>query len=400
MKKQTKKQILEFLHFWPMTIVVPILLLLILFPGIANAKVKSNDINFPGNFYTTEIKACKAMGDVSFNTAWNVEHVQGLIGYDWHKDHEENSNSLTVEHKRITGPIKTFLIATHNAIGNGNQKNIDIATDLAVQLAKADTLYDSLGLIGARKAPLCYGGKADPYAPCKYHEYQFARDVFGNYMVAAVWLKPYFTPEEKKIVDKYMKKMYKKFLKPALGKEKEQGFYQMANGGINFLVYASWSDNKKLAAKEMNIRFKEIDDLFFEDGYINNNSFRGVRGQWYHTYGLNSALAYIHIAKLWGAEVPESVMNKVIKASEVANLAIVDREAFLSRELPKKYYNKNHSTDPKHARWHTHQDAIGIGVLMELVAGVELEHDPVYLKKRRQHGIDDTITFNPNCLVK
>ena len=109
---------------------------------------------------------------------------------------------------------------------------------------------------------------------------------------------------------------------------------------------------------------------------------------------------YIHIAKLWGAEVPESVMNKVIKASEVANLAIVDREAFLSRELPKKYYNKNHSTDPKHARWHTHQDAIGIGVLMELVAGVELEHDPVYLKKRRQHGIDDTITFNPNCLVK
>ena len=38
MKKQTKKHILEFLHFWPMTIVVPILLLLILFPGIAGAK--------------------------------------------------------------------------------------------------------------------------------------------------------------------------------------------------------------------------------------------------------------------------------------------------------------------------------------------------------------------------
>jgi hypothetical protein len=38
MKKQTKKHILEFLHFWPMTIVVPILLLLILFPGVAGAK--------------------------------------------------------------------------------------------------------------------------------------------------------------------------------------------------------------------------------------------------------------------------------------------------------------------------------------------------------------------------
>jgi len=48
MKKQTKKQILEFLHFWPMTIVVPILLLLILFPGLAGAKEKymSPDYSF------------------------------------------------------------------------------------------------------------------------------------------------------------------------------------------------------------------------------------------------------------------------------------------------------------------------------------------------------------------
>ena len=48
MKKQTKKHILEFLHFWPMTIVVPILLLLILFPGLAGAKEKymSQDYSF------------------------------------------------------------------------------------------------------------------------------------------------------------------------------------------------------------------------------------------------------------------------------------------------------------------------------------------------------------------
>ena len=46
MKRQTKKQILEFLHFWPMTIVVPILLMLILFPGIAGAKEKYLDSNY------------------------------------------------------------------------------------------------------------------------------------------------------------------------------------------------------------------------------------------------------------------------------------------------------------------------------------------------------------------
>jgi len=37
MKKKTKKMILELLHFWPMTIVVPAMLILILFgPLILN----------------------------------------------------------------------------------------------------------------------------------------------------------------------------------------------------------------------------------------------------------------------------------------------------------------------------------------------------------------------------
>ena len=34
MKKKTKKLILELLNFWPMTIVVPAMILLILFEGV------------------------------------------------------------------------------------------------------------------------------------------------------------------------------------------------------------------------------------------------------------------------------------------------------------------------------------------------------------------------------
>ena len=51
----------------------------------------------------------------------------------------------------------------------------------------------------------------------------------------------------------------------------------MANGGVPILIYASWTNNRKLAAEEINFRFKEINRLFFDDGYINNNSFRGYR---------------------------------------------------------------------------------------------------------------------------
>ena len=363
------------------------------------AKVKSKNINFANAFYEDSIQSCSAMGSKTFSSQHTINRVEGLIGYDWHADHQANSNSLNVWHQAITGPIKTLMSATHNAIGNDNQANIKIAKNLLIDLAKADTLYDSIGYYEVKKKPDCYAGSGDINAPCWYHEYEFARGVFSNYMITALWLKDELNEKEFKIVNKYIKKMYKKFLKPIELQKQEQGFYQMANGGMSILVYASWTNNKKLAAKEINHRFKEMDRLFYEDGYINNNSFRGVRAQWYHSYGLDIALGYVYIANLWGAEIPEKLSNKLVKASELANLAITDYEAFRSRPFAGK--NTNVTEHPKLAKKHTHQMAIAIDTLMKIVTGVELEHDAVYLEERKYHtkdGIDDLIGFNPNCI--
>ena len=369
--------------------------------NILEGSVKASDINFPGNFYTTEIESCKAMaGTPTFNSNSSIEFVEGLIGYDWHADWEANSNSMNVYHKKITGPIKIFMSATHNAIGNNNQANIKIAKNLLIDLAKVDTLYDSIGYIDVKKKPMCYAG-GDINSPCWYHEYQFASNVFSNYMITALWLKDELNEQEFKIVDKYIKKMYKKFLKPIEFHKEEQGFYAMANGGTSILVYASWTNNKKLVAEEINHRFQEMDRLFYEDGYINNNSFRGYRGQWYHSYGLDIALGYVYIADLWGAEVPEKLHNKLVKASKVANLAITDWDQFKSRKYGGA--QSNAIEDPKNAIKHTHQMAIAIDTLMKIVTGVELEHDAVYLQKRKYHtkdGIDDLIGFNPNCTLE
>ena len=44
--------------------------------------------------------------------------------------------------------------------------------------------------------------------------------------------------------------------------------------------------------------------------------------------------------------------------------------------------------------------AFALDTLMKVITGVELEHDAVYLQKRKYHakdGIDDLIGFNPNC---
>ena len=81
---------------------------------------------------------------------------------------------------------------------------------------------------------------------------------------------------------------------------------------LGYLIYSNWTNNKRLAAKEINFRFKAMDRLFYEDGYINNNSFRGLRGQWYHSYGVDIALGYIYIAELWGAKVPKKIQDKLI----------------------------------------------------------------------------------------
>ena len=380
--------------------ILGIIVLSLLFNGNAYAKVKSKDITFPGKFYTKEIKSCSALpNNVKFDNAETFKTIEDVVGFDWAKFHTETGTSLIVNHDVITVPGKLMLTAIQHAIANNNQTNLDMGKDLLLRIAKADTLYNSISYEELQKKPRCWVNN-DPDSPCWYHEFEFAGQTFGNFMIAAIYLKSEFNEKELKEMNRYIDKMYKKFLKPIQFRKNDKGFYAMANGGLSTLVYASWTNNKKLAAKEINHTFNEIDSLFYKDGYINDNSFRGLRGQWYHSYGVNIALGYVYIAKLWGAKVPEKVQNKLVNSAKVVNLAITDPDKFSERKNPNgkarnRIKNKNSATP------HTHQMAIAIDTLMEIVAGIELEHDPIYLSKRKMHipdGTDDLIGFNPNCI--
>ncbi|MDB0067583.1 peptidoglycan-binding protein [Candidatus Pelagibacter sp.] len=380
--------------------ILGIMVLGLLLSGNAYAKVKSKDITFPGKFYTKEIKSCSALpNNVKFDNAETFKTIEDVIGFDWAKFHTETGTSLIVNHDVITVPGKLMLTAIQHAIANNNQTNLDMGKDLLLRIAKADTLYNSISYEELQKKPRCWVNN-DPDSPCWYHEFEFAGQTFGNFMIAAIYLKSEFNKKELKEMNRYIDKMHKKFLKPIQFRKNDKGFYAMANGGLSTLVYASWTNNKKLAAKEINHTFNEIDSLFYKDGYINDNSFRGLRGQWYHSYGVNIALGYVYIAKLWGAKVPAKVQNKLVNSAKVVNLAITDPDKFAERKNPNgkarnRIKNKNSATP------HTHQMAIAIDTLMEIVAGIELEHDPIYLSKRKMHipdGTDDLIGFNPNCI--
>jgi hypothetical protein len=362
--------------------------------------VLANEITFPGKFYTTELKSCSAIGThVTLDNSRVRQEIETLIGFDWHTYHHAHSTSVNVRHKPITRPMKSLMTATHNAIGNNNQKNIDLAIEFLVEIAKTNTLYDSIGRLEVSEKPNCNDDWGTSKA-CWYHEYEFAREVFANYMIAAIWLKNEITnPQDVIIVHNYIDDMYTKFVKQDRFQD-ESGIYAFANGGIGRLLYASWTNDKELAALEFNQRFMEFEKHIFDDGYIDNNSFRGNKGQWYHSYGLNIILGYVYIAELWGVNIPTDLQAKLVKASKLVNLAITDEEKFYSRPYPNgraKGQLPENDTLNMFGPAYTHPEALSIEALMQLVTGITMEYDAIYTSRRRD-GIDLLIGFNANCI--
>ena len=372
--------------------------------SMATGDVKSTDIIFPGNFYTSKLKSCSAINsNISFSNLQVNTAIDGLIKFDWHRYHHSNNSSMNVMHMPITRPMGNFMVATHNAITDNDKRNIVIAIDYLIEIARTKTLLNSIGRKEVHEKPNC-GDTWGTDKACWYHEYEFARQTLTNYMITALWLRDKLTAEQLTTVNSYIESIYNKFIQQDEYYD-ESGIYAFANGGISHLIYATWSNNEKLAVKEFNHRLAEFDKHIFEDGYIDNNSFRGVKGQWYHSYGVNIILGYIYIAELWGVSIPLELKQKIIKSAKLVNLAITDEKQFYSREYP---YGVAPGQLPKNdplnlfGPAYTHPAAISIDTLMSVVTGIELEHDPTYLSKRNNDlssgGIDSLIGFNANCI--
>ena len=146
---------------------------------LARFNVTADEINFPGSFYTSELKPCTAMGYGSFNLQNNIASVSSLIGYDWHADHQKNSNSQTVIHDKITVPIKKLLQSTHNAITSDdlafwitkicNKANLkpsifDVGSDQVIEMGVLAKLFSELFKVKIRRNKL-KKNKIDKYVP-------------------------------------------------------------------------------------------------------------------------------------------------------------------------------------------------------------------------------------------
>lgn len=375
-------------------------------------KFKVNEPSFSAYFYSddagsagcAELDSAAEFERLKLLLDFRVSQIERVIGYDWEKDHRENSNSLTVNHKEISIPARQLFALTQTAVASNDENLLQDAKRLVLRIAEAATLSNTMTVSEVRaKGKRCYDGRGNTKAICNFHSPQFAMQFTGNYLVSASLVWSYLSETERGSVLQYSDHMYKSYIRPvfdSLRKEESQ-FSQMANGGIAVLAYAYLKIDTELAQKTFNKIFQNINKVFMDDGYIKGTSFRGVRGFWYHTYGVNSALAVLHLARQWNVAIPLEIEEKVVASTELINFGIADLSKFEARKSPTGKPN-NASYDKKDARPHVHQMAIAINELAQSAVNVvvDTDHDPTYIRKsKKEYPSDFTIGFNPRCAV-
>ena len=101
-----------------------IFFIFLLFSISAQAKVKSKYISFPNHFYVEQIETCPYfLGSDKFSSEITKDRIKSLLNLDWMSEWAKG-NSRSVNHENLSKPMKSFSIATHNAVGEKNKDSL------------------------------------------------------------------------------------------------------------------------------------------------------------------------------------------------------------------------------------------------------------------------------------
>ena len=344
----------------------------------------------------------------------NYDHLMKLTEYDWNKDHEQRSNSIYVNHEKHSNRLALLHGAIVTAIINNKMdEHGPIIVDVMLAWAEAGVMLSTLTSKEISKLKdegkvdkLCYGGaKAKGDRPCISHRPHEAQIYGATYIQQAYLMKDQFTKEQFQIIDKYIDTLYKKYIKPWATKElttkkSARGFIQMADGTISVLSYLAWKNKPEEAAKWIKKGIGKANKVIYKDGYIHNNSFRGVRDVWYHSQGVNNLLGLYAIAELWGyKKFPKKLKNKIDKTVDVLNLGLTDIKTYRKRKDPSGL--KNFTKDQAHATYHVHQMAISLDWLIEKYTDRDhtiVANDRMWKSKKSAYFVDRNFGFEPKCI--
>ena len=344
----------------------------------------------------------------------NYDHLMELTEYDWNKDHKARSNSIYVNHEKHSNRL-ALLHGTivYAIVNNKMEEHGPIIAEVMVAWAEAGVMLSTLTSKEISKLKdegkvdkLCYGGaKAKGDKPCISHRPHEAQIYGATYIQQAYLMRDQFTKEQFKIIDEYIDILYKKYIKPWAEKElttkkHARGFIQMADGTISVLSYLAWKDEPGAAAEWIKKGISKADKVVYQDGYIHNNSFRGVRDVWYHSQGVNNLLGLYAIAELWGYKnFPKKLKQKIDKTVDVLNLGLTDLKKYRERKDPSGL--QNFTKDKAHANYHTHQMAISLDWLIEKYTDRDhtiVANDRMWKSKKSVYFVDRNFGFEPKCM--
>jgi hypothetical protein len=362
----------------------------------------------------------------------NFQWMDKLKFYNWKGDHDKRSDSLDVYMEQLTNRMNFLNATIDNAI---IQRELDVQAKLAIKLlvayAENNLMLDSTSIpeIYAMKKKgtfdQCYKGKGNTKAVCHWHTAQEASRFAGQITIAALKVRPFMDKASSGIIGNYLKSLYEKFSQPwqdnhgkRWKKQSQVGFYQMGYGSFSVLAYAAYTQDKQLAHKTFEETYNYIDKRLLEDGFIVNNSFRGVRGFWYHTLGLNNILGFVALAGEWNYPLNDDFRLRISKAVDQMGLGARDIDAYHAQWIDKfntktyrlkfagrDIYVGNSSLDEKDARYHIHQQAPFIDYLSKRYSDAdvsffsqEITGVKIWKYKKRGAYYDRMLSFNPKCI--
>jgi len=341
----------------------------------------------------------------------NYDHLMELVDYNWDKDHEERSDTVSVNHEKHTNRLALLHGTIVYAIVNDKMnEHGPIIADVMVAWAEAGVMLNTPTKEEIRKLKaqgkvdkLCYGGaKKNHKAKCVSHKPHEAQIYGATYMQQAYLMKDHFTEEQFKIIDKYIDTLWTKYVEPWALAELggDRGFIQMADSTISALSYLAWKNKPEEAAKWINRGIVKADRVIYEDGYIHNSSFRGVRDVWYHSQGVNNLLGLYAIAELWGyKKFPEELKQRIDKTVDILNLGLTDVKKYRERKDPSGL--GNFTTNKGQAAYHVHQMAISLDWLIEKYTDRDhtiVANNGMWKTKKSAYFVDRNFGFEPKCM--
>ena len=344
--------------------------------------------SFADDFFVSEIEntSCRVDGDFEKRFA----STQGFLEVSPDAMYSK-STSLTIAFEYIAQPMHDLLANVYTSVAIKDYKSQKRLSKQLVEIAKANVMYDWMDWESASRNGSCW---SSPDSKCEMHYPEIVQAAAGGLIIAAVILREHFSDLEIQTLDAYFDSMHVKFIQPLAFQHAKSGFTANANGGFSNLAFAAWKRDEEMFLDEIAFRTWQMNSMITDEGYIEGNSWRGVRDFWYHTLGADQMYSYALLAKNNGIDLFEHPLlkTKFRALAETTLMGNKNKSAFSK----KGYRGSNYTTRKNAARPHVHQEAVNLPSILHYEFDVDLILEPEFFK-RKSNQINIGVGFNSSC---